>query len=64
MGQRQPNVREWFAAEELERCDRRGQQTALKTRAGRWVICTECGPVGDGDLSLHAPPPQLEASSG
>jgi hypothetical protein len=52
--EREPKVRDWFAADELERCSRCGQNTALKVRAGSWIICTECGPVGEPDVSLHA----------
>ena len=52
--EREPSVRDWFAAHELERCGRCGEHTALKVRAGSWIICTECGPVGAPDVSLHA----------
>ena len=65
--ERAPNVRAWFAADELERCDRCGDNTALKVRTGSWIICTECGPVGDRDASLHAAVPpgaDLEPTAG
>ena len=64
--ERAPNVRNWFAADELERCGRCGENTALKVRAGSWIICTECGPVGERDVALHAAAPevgQLEAGT-
>ena len=53
MAERPPNLRAWFAADELELCDRCGQHTALKARTGHWIICTECGPVVERDLALH-----------
>jgi hypothetical protein len=65
--ERAPNVRAWFAADELERCGRCGENTALKARTGSWIICTECGPVGDRDVSLHAAMPHgadLEPTAG
>ena len=63
---RQPNMRDWFGADELERCSRCGEHTALKTRTGGWIICTECGPLGIHDVSLHATPPgaDLEPTAG
>jgi hypothetical protein len=68
VAERAPNVRDWFAADELERCGRCGENTALKVRAGSWIICTECGPVGERDVSLHAAaipqPTSLEAGTG
>jgi hypothetical protein len=66
--ERAPNVRNWFAADELERCRLCGENSALKVRAGSWIICTECGPVRERDVSLHAgtspEPIQLEAGTG
>jgi hypothetical protein len=65
--ERAPNLRAWFAADELERCDRCGDNTALKARTGSWIICTECGPSRDRDISLHAAVPHgpdLEPSAG
>ena len=53
MVEREPNVRNWFAADELERCGRCGESTALKARTGSWIICTECGPLADLDVTLH-----------
>ena len=47
VAEREPNLRDWFAADELEPCGRCGQNTALKVRTGSWIICTECGPVGE-----------------
>ena len=63
---REPNLRKWFAADELERCSRCGQHTALKARTGSWIICTECGPIGERDVALHALPPgaPLEPTTG
>ncbi len=65
--EREPNVRDWFAADELERCRRCGDNAALKVRTGSWIICTACGPIGDSDVALHAAVPpgaDLEPTAG
>jgi len=59
--EREPNVRNWFAPDELDHCSRCGQKTALKTRTGPWIICTECGPVVERDLSVHSALPPAAA---
>ena len=67
VAERGPNVRDWFAAEELEPCGRCGQNTALKVRTGSWIICTECGPVGEREVTMHAalpPGSPLEPTTG
>ena len=66
VAEREPNVRDWFAADELDLCGRCGQNAALKVRTGSWIICTECGPV-EREVTLHtALPPgsPLEPTAG
>ena len=56
-----------FAADELEPCGRCGDNTALKARTGSWIICTECGPIGERDVAPHGAMPHgadLEPSAG
>jgi ribosomal protein S27AE len=51
-----PDLRTWFADDELELCPRCGELNVLVTYTGA-KICTECGLIGFGAVKAPPDPP-------